>query len=267
MAMCARRVESRRFAAGDRAMDRSGWMQLGQPLGIAKPTWGWRLSQVVSRWWGEGFDTSQYWEQRHLAAAGELRSTGHTHLTEEQNRVDYDAKRAAIEAKLGEWAGDAVGQSLLDAGCGTGVFSETFARMGFAVTGVDFSPTAIEEAQRRTPGRFQVADLSRMALGTRFDVVAAIDVLFHVVDDRVWRRTLEHMMGHVVDDGCFVVQEHLVDAAPDDAPATSHVRFRTLESYDRALADIGAGIRDRYRYDLPSEGSWKDLLLISRLTA
>ena len=267
MAVCAPRVAAKAFAAGVRAMGRSGWMQLGQPWGGAKPAWGRRLSQVFSRWWREGFDTSQYWERRHLAAAGQLRSTGHTHLTEEQNRVDYDAKRVAIEAKLGEWVGDAVGRSLLDAGCGTGQFSETFARMGFEVTGVDFSPTAVEAARRRTPGRFQVADLSRMSLGKRFDVVAAIDVLFHIVDDPLWLRTLEHMVRHVTDDGYFVVQEHLVEAAPAGAPATSHVRFRTIESYDRALADIGAGIRDRYRYDLPSERSWKDLLLISRLPA
>ncbi len=267
MALCVRRVATRAFAAGDRAMGRTGWMQLGKPLESAKPTWGGRFSQVLSRLWGAGFNTSQYWERRHMAAAGELRSTGHTHLTEAQNRVDYDAKRAAIETKLGEWVGDAAGQSLLDAGCGTGLFSETFSQLGFSVTGVDFSPTAIDAARRRTSGRFQVADLSRMSLDERFDIVASIDVLFHVVDDRVWSRTLEQMMRHVADGGCFVVQEHLVEAAPDTAPGDSHVRFRTIECYDRALADIGATIRDHYRYDLPSERSWKDLLLISRASA
>lgn len=248
-------------------MERSGWMQLGQPLGSTNPTWGWRLSQALARWWGAGFNTSQYWERRHTAAVGELRSTGHTHLTEEQNRMDYEAKRVAIEAKLGEWVGDVAGRSLLDAGCGTGLFSKSFAQMGFAVTGVDFSPTAVEAARLCSPGRFQVADLSRMSLGQRFDVVVSIDVLFHVVDDRIWRRTLERMMGHVADDGCFIVQEHLVDATPPGGgPGNSHVQFRTIESYNHALADIGAHVHDRHRYELPSERSWKDLLLISRLS-
>ena len=54
------------------------------------------------------------------------------------------------------------GDAVLDAGCGFGRTAGTFARMGFDATGVDISPAAIAEAERRNPGpRYLVHDLTR----------------------------------------------------------------------------------------------------------
>lgn len=74
------------------------------------------------------------------------------------------------------------GNSALDAGCGTGLFSEILARRGMAVTGADIAPqmAAAAEARLRAAGlvgNFVASDLE--AIQGRFDLVACFDVLVH----------------------------------------------------------------------------------------
>lgn len=76
------------------------------------------------------------------------------------------------------------GGSVLDAGCGTGLFSIALAERGFNVTAVDIAPRMIEAAERAAEragvaGRitFRVGDVERVE--GRFDAVACFDVLVH----------------------------------------------------------------------------------------
>jgi len=70
---------------------------------------------------------------------------------------------------------------LLDIGCGTGEFLDVAARSGFAVTGIEPSPTASEIASKRHSiirGEFLDLDLA----GRRFDTVTLWSVLEHVLN-------------------------------------------------------------------------------------
>lgn len=76
---------------------------------------------------------------------------------------------------------------VLDAGCGTGLFSIAIARHGFDVTGVDLAPHMVEAAERsaRQAGvsvqtRFVSDDFERIQ--GSFDAVACFDVLIHYAE-------------------------------------------------------------------------------------
>jgi SAM-dependent methyltransferase len=74
---------------------------------------------------------------------------------------------------------------VLDLGCGAG---EPIARhliaAGYAVTGVDASPTMIALCRSRWPdGRWVVADIRGLTLGRRFDGILAWDSFFHLRAD------------------------------------------------------------------------------------
>ncbi|ULP41607.1 amidohydrolase family protein [Mycobacterium lentiflavum] len=81
----------------------------------------------------------------------------------------------------------AIGGEVLDAGCGQGDNAIYLAQRGYSVTGLDSSPTAIEQARARAAAagarvRFQVADATELAgYDAQFDTV--IDsALYHCLD-------------------------------------------------------------------------------------
>jgi SAM-dependent methyltransferase len=77
------------------------------------------------------------------------------------------------------------GGSILDIGCGSGKpIAAHLIAQGFAVTGVDSSPTMIDMCSDRFPAHvWLVADMRTPALGTRFGGIIAWDSFFHLTPD------------------------------------------------------------------------------------
>ena len=220
-----------------------------------------RLTQVLSKR-SAPFRASDYWEKRHLALDGSLRAVGHIGLTDEVNARQYERKREAVEQLLQRWVPEARGKRLLDAGCGVGAFAATYLSAGFEVHGVDFSPTAIARACERFPdAHFTVSSLENLALGESFDVIVAVDVLLHIVDDGAWRRVLGALARHLTMGGVFVI----VDTASDRPVATAtHVRVRSVDEWQDVFRRIGVGLLEHTRLELPAENATKDVFVLRR---
>jgi SAM-dependent methyltransferase len=91
-----------------------------------------------------------------------------------------DGWGAPLHARVLDLAGVGAGTTLLDLGCGPGVFARAAVERGALVTGVDADPTVVAAAERAVPGaRFRVGDAEQPPPGP-FDVVAAVQVLQHV---------------------------------------------------------------------------------------
>ena len=82
--------------------------------------------------------------------------------------------------------------SLLDVGCGAGLFAEPLARLGAGVVGVDPALAAIEAARRHageTGARlaYRAATVEELAAEPRrFDVVSAMEVVEHAADPKLF---------------------------------------------------------------------------------
>jgi SAM-dependent methyltransferase len=76
---------------------------------------------------------------------------------------------------------------VLDVGCGTGEHTILLTRLGYDVLGIDYAPTAIEQARENAAGkgvdaRFDVADAMNLGDEPTYDTI--IDsALFHIFDD------------------------------------------------------------------------------------
>jgi ubiquinone/menaquinone biosynthesis C-methylase UbiE len=76
------------------------------------------------------------------------------------------------------------GLAVLDAGAGSGTFTNRLAALGFEVTSTDVTDEALEVLRTRVSGTVERADATSLpfAAGT-FDAVVLAEVLEHVVDD------------------------------------------------------------------------------------
>lgn len=89
------------------------------------------------------------------------------------------------------------GRSLLDIGCGFGrPIAAYLIAQGFAVTGIDSSPTMISMCKADFPNQdWRVADMRTLDLGRRFGGILAWDSFFHLsFDDQ--RRTFPVFAAH-----------------------------------------------------------------------
>jgi SAM-dependent methyltransferase len=166
------------------------------------------------------YDAKSAWTLRYESAIAEDEFGDATTLARGANpfvvRYHYNAvENAILEHALRR--GFPSRPTVLDVGSGAGHWID-FYRDAFAATevvGVEISASAsraLAGAYADVPAVTIVeADIAAESfeLGRRFDVVNAVGVLFHIVDDRLWRRAVRHLAGHLEPGGRLVVAEHL----------------------------------------------------------
>jgi SAM-dependent methyltransferase len=187
----------------------------------------------------------EFWDQR-LAKQFDLRGTGEPGLSLAYNRACYQLRREALERGLREEGFALAGAQVLDVGCGTGFFTAFYLERGARVTGIDIAPTSIERLRARHPdAAFELGDVSDAALGRRFDLVNAFDVLYHITDESRWERAVRNLAAAVAPRGLLALTdsfppEHRGEGEPREA---AHNRMRPLARYAACLEPAGLKIR------------------------
>jgi 2-polyprenyl-3-methyl-5-hydroxy-6-metoxy-1,4-benzoquinol methylase len=211
----------------------------------------------------QAFAPERYWEKRHQTHRDSLRAVGHVKLPDWQSAEQYELKARRILDVIRRHCTDTTDRSLLDAGCGIGYLTRAFVAEGFEVVGVDFSETAIGRARADgIAAQFLVSPLAGLNLGRRFDVIAAVDVLLHVVNRRDWHATLEAFRGHLKPDGVLVILDW-VDARV--RCVQPHLRARSKRRYARVLGRLGLQMIEHEQFRLQHEDATKDLLVIKHV--
>jgi SAM-dependent methyltransferase len=178
----------------------------------------------------------RYWEERARRFAGEgagLAAVCAYGMPEFYNRViDFEQRLA-----LAPWLNVAPGTRVLDVGCGVGRWSRLLAARGATVTGVDISPTMIDEARRRALQegvaercRFEVSNVSELKVEGEFDLVLGVTVLQHILDPEALRAALVTMRSRVAPQGDIVLLE-AAPALPANRCDTSVFRARPRAVY------------------------------------
>jgi SAM-dependent methyltransferase len=114
--------------------------------------------------------------------------------------------------------------------------------------GIDLSERAINCLKQRFPQhRFMQRDLNDPGLpasvGTGYDCVTAIDVLYHVTDDERFRAVMCELGSLLKPGGVIIIHDQFLHG-----PAYDHgqyIRWRSLAEYEDALK--GAGFEVLYR--------------------
>lgn len=129
---------------------------------------------------------------------------------------------------------------VLEFGCGAGYwleyFQKTWADRDFTYVGADISETAVERLAVKYPHQKFVC-LSDTEFGwnqigsqSPYQVVLAIDVLYHITDDVLWEDALNQLCSSVVDGGYFLFTDYGYEQVRE-RPGSVHVKHRPLQAY------------------------------------
>jgi SAM-dependent methyltransferase len=189
-----------------------------------------------------------YWEDRARRFAGEgagLAAVCAYGMPEFYNRTIQLEQRLALRS----WLDVGPGTRVLDVGCGVGRWSRLLAAKGAAVTGIDLSPTMIEQAERRAAAegvaercRFRVQDLSRLDIEGTFDLVLGVTVLQHILDPELLHAAVSGMTARLAPGGRMVLLEAAPVAVVDRCDSTVF-RARQRDVYLKLFADCGLRLR------------------------
>jgi 2-polyprenyl-3-methyl-5-hydroxy-6-metoxy-1,4-benzoquinol methylase len=160
-----------------------------------------------------GPEAIEFWDQRHRAH-DELLSGGDVSLDHATNELFYALRLGRLIDVIGTATASAAPWRVLDAGCGKGYFARAMARFGHRVDGIDSSAAAIEECRQQAAGseNYAVSTLADWQPPYLYDVVYSVDVLFHIMDDSAWERSLSNLAALVRLGGRLVVSDHGTDA-------------------------------------------------------
>ncbi len=220
------------------------------------------LLSLFNKLFHRSFDAKANWIKRFASFPGDWRAVGDVRLTEQQYRQANDQKKQILSDTLLRFVPQPAKKHLLDGGCGHGDFSDHFRQMGFRVTGIDFMEDAIRTARQRYPQcEFALSDLADLKLPHRFDAIATIDTLINVVDETLWRKSLQSMADHLAPQGFLVIMERL--RQPDETfDLPPHVVFRTPDDYRRSFTEIGLTVIHHERFFVQAQNLSEDILVI-----
>lgn len=177
----------------------------------------------------------EYWERRH-AERDEWSSGGDIGISVQANRAFY-ARRLGRLLEIIDMVGDRDAPAcVLDAGCGRGIISRALAGCGFAVTGVDASSSAVEQARSKGGDpSYVVSALDEFWLPNLFDFVVVIDVLFHLTDDKTFLQSLRRVAAHVRSCGELIVTD-----TPEDRRIVlgDYIVHRPQSEYESVLQPL-----------------------------
>jgi SAM-dependent methyltransferase len=191
------------------------------------------------------YDPQEYWTTLHREAS--LRAVGQSGLPVGLNVWLYRIARRNVRAFLrAHGLPGLTDLAVLDIGSGTGFWIDEWQAMGATlVDGVELVPDAVERLRERFPrSTFIVGDIADDGVlpdDERFDFVAVMNVLLHIVDDERFTAAASHIAATIRPGGRLLLAEPALTRAgsvrPPRAGASSVAR--QIEAYRAAFEASG----------------------------
>ena len=144
---------------------------------------------------------------------------------------DGASRNAVTLARTADWVLTRIpgARSLLDLGCGPGLYAERFAGAGLEVTGVDISTRSIEHARQSAQSRGLIIeyldhDYLELALARQYDAVTCIYCDFGALTGAEQTRFLDNVKRHLKADGRFIFDVFGHDRGADKHPGRTWSR-------------------------------------------
>lgn len=157
-----------------------------------------------------GFEEAkrEYWNER-LSQHWGPEGVGSVPFGRSFNVWRYRVRRRVFRRLVRRLALQSGVLSVLDVGCGTGFYLEQWREFGVASTaGLDISDWVVTQLARSHPNAtFYRGNIGASGLSLpsqAFDVITAMDVLVHLVDDASYLQAIENLFRSLKPGGCLI---------------------------------------------------------------
>lgn len=136
-----------------------------------------------------------------------------------------------LVSSLNKWFSEPSGKKALDLGCGTGTTAFVLSRLGFDVTGVDISETAIEMAQKLSLQqqlniKFTVTDILELtSLKDSYHLIYDSHCLHCIVFEEDRMKVLKGVFNSLLDSGIFILDTMVMDEEIDPTGGITTLKF------------------------------------------
>lgn len=179
------------------------------------------------------YEAKEFFESWHRSLPDELSDSGTISAGAGalDTRFHYNAVENAILSYFAAAARRTAG-SVLDVGSGAGHWIDFYLEVLGAreVVGIELSTLAVQQLADRYAAQQRVriveADIAAAdpAIEGSFDVINAIGVMFHIVDDQLWERAVRNLCRLLAADGTMVVSGQF-------GLTTQNVQFHNTDSF------------------------------------
>jgi SAM-dependent methyltransferase len=174
------------------------------------------------------FDARRYWEERLRRLPG-LAGVGSVDYGKRYNEWLYRVRKRVFARLARSLPVDLSTARVLDVGSGTGFYLKAWRDCGVRdLTGSDLTEAAVDDLRRHFNFPVVQLDIAEPADIGPFDVVSAVDVLFHIVDDDRYAAAFRHLARIVRPGGYLVFSEHLPHDGTHRAPHRVSRDIRTV---------------------------------------
>ncbi len=162
----------------------------------------------------KNFNAKEYWEKR-LEEDFTLCSVGYSSLGKSYNHWMYKIRRKVFLRTAASLPLDGEKCTVLDIGCGTGFYIEIWKELNVRnIIGIDITQVAIDNLQKRYPEyqfyRMDIGEDIDKSLENKFDIISAMDVLFHILEDEKFEKAIFNISKMLKPGGYFIWSDNFV---------------------------------------------------------
>jgi len=159
----------------------------------------------------EKYNSKIFWEER-FSKKLDLTTVGQIGLGYVYNSWLYRARFHAMRRALRKLSLDISQKSLIDIGVGCGAWIPFWQKHSILkIVGIDITSASICALKKKYPQfvfiEGDISSQSQIAEGEDFDIVTAIDVLFHITDDKSFSSALLNISKLVKDGGWVIMSD------------------------------------------------------------
>ena len=178
------------------------------------------------------FRYKKFWKQKYNHHGFDLMYCGNIGRTKSQN-LERRMKKIAILSGFMKKFGVKKNHSILDMGCGVGIFTNHFFEKGFKdYKGVDLTKELTDNLKNKYPDYdFGQKDVGRERIDGNYDAVIMMSVTQHIIEDRYFRFAMNSIQNALNENGLFFV----TDIADADRRDSVYTIRRPLSYYKKVL--------------------------------